>query len=116
MAFTIAQISDFHLTTTKLVQDRLDSVAKLDAGIERLLALDPLPDVVIISGDRHWSELSASGEDLPYPIHELTSSSLNQVHPRGTRRRRRSPLEGCVRVWSWAYRQWRTSTVTAPRT
>lgn len=40
--------------------------------------------VLIISGDRHWSEFSATSENTPYPIHDFTSSSLNQVHPRGT--------------------------------
>ena len=40
--------------------------------------------VLMISGDRHWSELSVEEERLSYPIYELTSSSLNQVHPRGT--------------------------------
>ncbi len=40
--------------------------------------------VVVISGDRHWSELSVEKELGPYPIYDLTSSSINQVHPRGT--------------------------------
>jgi len=40
--------------------------------------------VVLISGDRHWSELSVTEEGLRYPVYEATSSSLNQVHPRGT--------------------------------
>lgn len=40
-------------------------------------------NVVLLSGDRHWSELSVS-EDAGFPIYELTSSSLNQIHPRGT--------------------------------
>lgn len=40
--------------------------------------------VVMISGDRHWSELSAIEHGVPYPLYEITSSSLNQVHPRGT--------------------------------
>lgn len=40
--------------------------------------------VFIISGDRHWSEFSRTTENTPYPIHDFTSSSLNQVHPRGT--------------------------------
>ncbi len=39
--------------------------------------------VLIISGDRHWAELSVSTERTPYPIYDLTSSSLNQIHPRG---------------------------------
>jgi len=40
--------------------------------------------VLIISGDRHWSELSSASEGLPYPVYDLTSSSLNTVHGRGT--------------------------------
>ena len=49
-----------------------------------LIATSGAAGVVMISGDRHWSELSSIDERVPYPIHELTSSSLNQVHPRGT--------------------------------
>ncbi|QDV44085.1 Alkaline phosphatase D precursor [Stieleria neptunia] len=40
--------------------------------------------VVFISGDRHWSEVSALAEKTPYPIYDITCSSLNQLHPRGT--------------------------------
>ncbi len=40
--------------------------------------------VVIISGDRHWAELSVTKTRTPYPIYDLTSSSLNQIHTRGT--------------------------------
>ncbi|MGY8673750.1 MAG: alkaline phosphatase D family protein [Verrucomicrobiia bacterium] len=40
--------------------------------------------VILISGDRHWSELSKTQKSVPYPVHELTSSGLNQIHPRGT--------------------------------
>lgn len=40
--------------------------------------------VVIISGDRHWAELSAVSTNVPYKLYDLTSSSLNQPHPRGT--------------------------------
>jgi alkaline phosphatase D len=40
--------------------------------------------VVIVSGDRHWAELSVHEEALPYPLYEMTSSSFNQIHPRGT--------------------------------
>ncbi|MBM83691.1 MAG: phosphodiesterase [Planctomycetaceae bacterium] len=40
--------------------------------------------VVVISGDRHWSELSVARDWTPYPIYDLTSSSLNQPHGRGT--------------------------------
>ena len=40
--------------------------------------------VLLISGDRHWAELSVESSASAYPIYDLTSSSLNQVHPRGT--------------------------------
>jgi len=40
--------------------------------------------VIILSGDRHWAELSVAREAVPYPIYDLTSSSFNQIHPRGT--------------------------------
>lgn len=40
--------------------------------------------VILLSGDRHWSEFSRVDKDTPYPIYDFTSSSLNQVHPRGT--------------------------------
>lgn len=40
--------------------------------------------VLFISGDRHWSEISAIQVDVPYPLYDITSSSLNQTHPRGT--------------------------------
>lgn len=50
----------------------------------RLIASTKANGVVLISGDRHWSELSVLEEDVPYPVYELTSSSFNQLHPRGT--------------------------------
>ncbi|MGC6444187.1 MAG: alkaline phosphatase D family protein [Rubripirellula sp.] len=40
--------------------------------------------VILLSGDRHWAELSVLRNELDYPLYELTSSSLNQKHPRGT--------------------------------
>lgn len=40
--------------------------------------------VIIISGDRHWSEISVLEQGAPYPIYDITSSSLNQLHQRGT--------------------------------
>lgn len=48
--------------------------------------------VVFISGDRHWSEISAIEEGVPYVLYDITSSSLNQNHPRGT------PTENRYRV------------------
>lgn len=40
--------------------------------------------VIFLSGDRHWSEFSRQDEGVPYPLHDFTSSSFNQLHPRGT--------------------------------
>lgn len=40
--------------------------------------------VIILSGDRHWAEISVEKDAAPYPIYDITSSSLNQEHPRGT--------------------------------
>ena len=40
--------------------------------------------VIMISGDRHWSELARVDNAVGYPLLEMTSSSFNQVHGRGT--------------------------------
>lgn len=53
----------------------------------RLLALLERTEagrVVIISGDRHWAELSRLDRPGMSPLYDLTSSSLTQIHPRGT--------------------------------
>jgi alkaline phosphatase D len=50
----------------------------------RLIDTTGAEGVVILSGDRHWAELSKIDEGVPYPLYDLTSSSLNQLHPRGT--------------------------------
>ena len=50
----------------------------------RLIHHTKASGVMIISGDRHWSELSSASDGLPYPVYDLTSSSLNTVHGRGT--------------------------------
>jgi alkaline phosphatase D len=40
--------------------------------------------VLFLSGDRHWCEFSTLTQDVPYPLHDLTASSMTQPHPRGT--------------------------------
>jgi alkaline phosphatase D len=40
--------------------------------------------VLFLSGDRHWCELSCLREGVPYPLYDLTASSMTQVHQRGT--------------------------------
>jgi alkaline phosphatase D len=53
--------------------------------------------VVFVSGDRHWAELSKT--DAGYPIYDLTSSSFNQKHARGT------PTENQHRATDRTYHQ-----------
>lgn len=62
-----------------------------------LLKSSKAEGVIIISGDRHWSEVSAIRDDVPYPIYDVTCSSLNQLHTRGT------PTENRFRVNSKTY-------------
>lgn len=50
----------------------------------RLIEKTRAAGVVFLSGDRHWSDLSVQRENVPYPLYDLTSSSLNQPHGRGT--------------------------------
>ena len=64
-----------------------------------LIRMHKANGVVFISGDRHWSEVSAIQDDVPYPIYDLTSSSLNQKHERGT------PTENRYRVIEKTYHQ-----------
>jgi alkaline phosphatase D len=47
----------------------------------RLLAHPDIPPVMLLSGDRHLAEISIDTTSCGYPLHEITSSSLN--HPRG---------------------------------
>lgn len=64
-----------------------ESWSNLPAERSRMLHLISETDasgVLFLSGDRHWSELSVITEDVPYPIYDLTSSSFNQIHARGT--------------------------------
>ncbi len=44
----------------------------------------PGTKTVIISGDRHWAELSRLERPGLSPLYDLTSSALTQKHPRGT--------------------------------
>ena len=55
--------------------------------------------VVFISGDRHWSEISAVNQQTAYPLYDVTCSSLNQLHERGT------PTDNPLRVSETTYHQ-----------
>jgi len=50
----------------------------------KLLKKTSANGVVIVSGDRHWAELSTVDAGLSYPLYDITSSSFNQLHARGT--------------------------------
>jgi len=64
-----------------------------------LIARTRANGVVFISGDRHWSDVSVQKEGVPYPLYDLTSSSLNQPHKRGT------PTRNKYRVIQRTYHQ-----------
>jgi alkaline phosphatase D len=54
------------------------------ADHQRLLDLidfGQIDNLVIISGDTHYAELSKLEERMPYPLYELTSSGLTEVWP-----------------------------------
>ncbi len=48
------------------------------ARLLALLAREDVPPVILLSGDRHVGEISVDRESCGYPLHEITSSSLNQ--------------------------------------
>jgi alkaline phosphatase D len=50
----------------------------------RLIADTKAAGVLFLSGDRHWCELSALTQGVPYPLYDFTASSMTQVHKRGT--------------------------------
>ncbi len=64
-----------------------------------LIAKTEAMGVVFVSGDRHWSDLSVQRENVPYPLYDLTSSSLNQPHKRG------APTENQYRETDTTYHQ-----------
>ena len=49
-----------------------------------LIASTQAKGVLFLSGDRHWCELSALTQGVPYPLYDITASSMTQVHQRGT--------------------------------
>jgi alkaline phosphatase D len=56
-------------------------------------------NALFISGDRHWSELSALKRASGLPLYDLTSSSLNRPHQRGT------PTKNAFRVIEKTYHE-----------
>ncbi|TDU81088.1 PhoD-like phosphatase [Prosthecobacter fusiformis] len=50
----------------------------------KLIADTQAKGVLILSGDRHWCEMSALTQEVPYPLYDFTASSMTQIHKRGT--------------------------------
>lgn len=65
-------------------QEAWGNLPRERAKLIRLVKETNACGVIFLSGDRHWAELSCCREQTPYPLYELTSSSFNQIHPRGT--------------------------------
>jgi len=65
-------------------QETWSNLPREQARLFKLIDDTKASGVVFISGDRHWAELSAVTENVPYTLYDLTSSSFNQLHARGT--------------------------------
>ena len=62
MAWLLAQMSDLHVTAGRqLVAGVVDTTPYVEAAVEHLNGLDPLPDLVLATGD-----LTESGQDAQY--------------------------------------------------
>lgn len=75
----IAQISDLHVMAPgELAYGRVDTAGHLQRAVETLLALDPLPDLVVATGDladggapAPYAELRRLLAPLPMPVYLL---------------------------------------------
>ena len=73
-------------SSTQLLPDApgYEAWINFQADHQRLLDLIDfarVDNLVIISGDTHYAELSKLEERMPYPLYELTSSGLTEVWP-----------------------------------
>lgn len=75
----IAQLSDPHIRSPgKLLYDRIDTAAHLARAVAHVLALDPLPDVAIMTGDlvdggkpEEYAHLRRLIAPLPMPVYVI---------------------------------------------
>ena len=65
-------------------QETWSNFPKEQERLFRLIESTEARGVMFLSGDRHWAEISAIEEGVPYRLIDVTSSSFNQKHPRGT--------------------------------
>lgn len=77
-------VSSIQLVSSDAGQETWANLPAERKRLYDLIAKTKANGVIALSGDRHWAELSVEREGVPYPIWDLTSSSFNQLHPRGT--------------------------------
>ena len=77
-------VSSIQLVASAAGQETWANLPLEQKKLYSLIAKTKAGGVVVLSGDRHWAELSVEREGVPYPIWDLTSSSFNQIHERGT--------------------------------
>ena len=76
--------SSIQFLATDAGQETWSNLPTERARMLKLLSETSAEHVIFLSGDRHWSEISRLDAGVPYPLYDITSSSLNQPHPRGT--------------------------------
>lgn len=77
-------VSSIQLVATAAGQETWANLPHEQKRLYDLIARTKANGVIVLSGDRHWAELSVQREGVAYPIWDLTSSSFNQLHERGT--------------------------------
>ena len=77
-------VSSIQFVPTASGQETWDNLPLERQRFLDLLEKSQASGLFVVSGDRHWSDFSRMTEGLPYPLYDFTSSSINQLHPRGT--------------------------------
>ncbi len=71
-------VSSIQLAPTEHPYEKWSNFPTEHARLYRLLSRVDVPPVTALSGDRHLAEISIERDALPYPLLEITSSSLNK--------------------------------------
>lgn len=77
-------VSSIQFAATAVGQETWANFPHEQQRLLKLIAETQANGVLVLSGDRHWCELSKIDGPLGYPIYDLTASSMTQVHKRGT--------------------------------
>ncbi len=85
----IAQLSDPHLVAEGTIQQRIDPRTKLSAAIDSLLKVDPLPDIVLLTGDlaqlgkpEGYAKARELLARLPMPVYVIPGNQDNRQNMR----------------------------------